>query len=91
MSVYVDQAENPYGRMLMCHMIADSTDELVAMAKTVGVHPRWIQKKGTAQEHFDICKSKRALALKAGAIDIDRTRFVEIIRAKREVLDAART
>lgn len=83
MGVYVDAAENPYGRMLMCHMVADSTAELVAMAKLIGVHPRWIQKPGDPAEHFDICKSKRAAAIKAGAVPIDRIAFVNLIRRKR--------
>lgn len=67
MSVYVDDMKMPFGRMLMCHMIADSTEELLAMADKIGVARKWIQKPGTNQEHFDICLSKRQLAIDAGA------------------------
>ncbi|MBU9200147.1 DUF4031 domain-containing protein [Burkholderia multivorans] len=70
MSVYVDDMEAPYGRMKMCHLIADSDQELFAMADRIGVARKWHQKPGTAQSHFDIALSKKALALAAGAIPI---------------------
>ena len=70
MAVYVDNFEIPYRRMLMSHMIADSTSELLAMAKTIGVNTKWLQDAGTAREHLEICKSKKRLAVKAGAIEI---------------------
>lgn len=70
MTVYVDNMRHPYGRMIMCHMIADTTDELLAMADTIGVARKWLQHGGTYREHFDICKSKRTLAVKAGAVEI---------------------
>lgn len=71
MSVYVDNAQIPYGRMRMSHMIADSTSELVEMACRIGVDPKWIQKADTSHEHFDIAKFKRELAIANGAIPID--------------------
>lgn len=69
MSVYVDDMRAPYGRMVMCHMTADTTEELIAMADRVGVARKWIQRDGTPYEHFDICMAKRALAVRAGAIE----------------------
>lgn len=68
--VYVDDMKAGFGRMLMCHMIADSTEELLAMADKIGVDRKWIQKAGTYQEHFDICKAKRAIAVALGAKEI---------------------
>lgn len=70
MSVYVDNMRADFGRMKMCHMIADSTDELLAMADLIGVARRWIQDAGTHREHFDIALLKRALAVAAGAHEI---------------------
>lgn len=70
MAVYVDDPIWPFGRMMMCHMVADSTEELLAMADRIGVARKWIQYPGTPKEHFDICRSKRALAIKAGAIEV---------------------
>jgi len=62
--------EAPYGRMKMCHMVADSDEELHAMAKHIGVSRKWHQKPGTPRSHYDICLSKKALALAAGAVAI---------------------
>lgn len=70
MAVYVDHAKIPYGRMLMNHMIADTTEELLAMVDTIKVPRKWIQYPGTHKEHFDICASKRLAAIKAGATEI---------------------
>ena len=70
MSVYVDEPIWPFGRMMMCHMAADSTEELLAMADRIGVARKWIQYPGTKKEHFDLCKSKRALAITHGAVEI---------------------
>jgi len=70
MSVYVDDMEAPYRGMKMCHMIADSTEELLAMVDRIGVKRKWIQQPGGPREHFDICLAKKKLALEAGAIAI---------------------
>lgn len=70
MTVYVDDMYAPFGRMKMCHMIADSHEELVSMAVRIGVQPKWIQQEGTPEEHFDVSKAKRALAVTAGAVEI---------------------
>jgi len=56
--------------MVMCHMIADTTEELLAMADRIGVQRRWLQYPGTDREHFDISLSKKELAIKFGAIPI---------------------
>lgn len=84
MAVYVDSANLPYGRMSMCHMIADSHEELMCMADSIGVNRRWIQGKGTYREHFDICKSKRVLAVKAGAVEITQLELGRKLIARRD-------
>ena len=70
MAVYVDNYFGSFGRMRMCHMMADSTPELLEMVDTIGVNRKWIQYPGTGREHFDICTSKRALAVNNGAIEL---------------------
>lgn len=49
---------------------------LPAMVDRIGVSRRWIQKQGTVHEHFDICVSKRKLAVPAGAIEITQRGLV---------------
>jgi hypothetical protein len=88
---YVDDMRAPFGRMLMCHMVADTDDELHAMADRIGVARRWHQKAGTYQSHYDIALSKRALAVKAGAVEIDRAQLAAILRRKRESSESAPT
>lgn len=73
----------PYGRMIMCHLLADTDDELHAMAAKIGVARRWHQKAGTPHSHYDICLSKRAKAVKLGAVEIDRAGVANIIKTKR--------
>lgn len=85
MSVYVDRVRLGYGRMVMCHMIADTPDELHAMADLIGVARHWFQKPPKASFwHYDIAQSKRTLAVGAGAIDSDRNTFVTALRRIRE-------
>lgn len=84
MSVYVDEMQAKFGRMVMCHMLADTTEELLAMADTIGVDRKWIQDSGTYREHFDICLSKRAIALRNGAIVIGPKKLFQILRSRRE-------
>ena len=70
MTVYVDDMEADFGRMVMCHMLADTDEELLAMADRIGVARKWHQYPGTPRSHFDIAKTKRAAALAAGAMPI---------------------
>lgn len=71
MTTYVDNIRAPYGRLVMCHILADSDEELHAMAARIGVARRWWQSpERTSGSHYDICLSKRALAVAAGAVEI---------------------
>ena len=70
MAVYVDDMFAPYGRMKMCHMLADSDEELHAMAAQIGVARRWHQAPPRHDSHYDIAMSKREEALRLGAVSI---------------------
>lgn len=82
MTVYVDKAKHPYGRMVMCHMMADTTGELMAMADKIGVARKWVQKPGTAYEHFDVCKAAREKAVEYGAQEVTSRDLARLIRAR---------
>lgn len=83
MTVYVDNARAAFGRMKMCHMLADTTAELMAMADKIGVQRKWLQKAGTVYEHFDIALSKRATAIALGAKEVSSRDLGMIIRQRK--------
>lgn len=83
MSVYVDDAREEFGRMVMCHMIADSSKELLRMAKKIALPEKWIQYPGTYKEHFDVCKAKRDAAIFHGAIPITRRELAVKLAARK--------
>jgi hypothetical protein len=73
MTVYVDDVRHSFGRMVMCHMWADSLDELYAMADRIGVQRKWLQQPPKASwVHFDIALSKKAQAIELGAVLTDK-------------------
>lgn len=73
MSVYVDDVRWPFGRMIMCHMWADSVDELLNMADKIELPHKWIQKPPKARWiHFDISLSLKKKAIVFGAILTDK-------------------
>ena len=71
MAVYIDNFQAAYRNMIMCHMIADTLNELHDMAEAIGIHRRHFQNKNRHHPHYDICRSKRELAIKLGAIELD--------------------
>lgn len=81
MPVYVDNAKNPYGRMLMCHMLADTIGELLEMADKIGIARRHFQP--WSHPHFDLSQSFRARAIAAGALAVDRRGLVMAKRAQK--------
>lgn len=84
MSVYVDDVRFQLGRMVMCHMWADSLDELLAMADRIGLRRSWLQQPPAAKwTHFDVSLGKKAEAIRLGAIATDRYGAVEFIARQR--------
>lgn len=74
MAVYVDDMAAPHrpkhapGRKyVLCHLIADTEEELHQMANLIGVARQWFQ-----GDHYDIALTKKKLAIKNGAREITR-------------------
>lgn len=73
MAVYVDDVRHRYGRMIMCHMWADTHEELLSMADRIGVQRKWLQQPPKASwVHFDVSLGAKEKALANGAILTDK-------------------
>ena len=84
MTIFVDDVRHPFGRMVMCHMWADTLDELLVMADRIGVQRKWLQQPPKASWiHFDISLGKKAQAITAGAVLTDRFGPVEHVARQR--------
>lgn len=79
MAVYVDGEFNHFGRMRMCHLVADTEAELHAMAGKLGLKRRWYQGNASTP-HYDVAKGKRVLAVSLGVIEITRQQMYKIIK-----------
>lgn len=86
MSVYVDGCAIAFRRMKTSHMIADSLEELHAMAAAIGMKREWFQVAPPASfPHYDVSQTKRGMAIVRGAIPCDRNTFVAHVRRLRPV------
>lgn len=83
MTVYVDDMRAPLGRMILCHMLADTPEELHEMAMSIGIERRWCQFEDTDREHYDVSLGKRAMAVHAGAVEITMRQAVKIVRNRK--------
>ena len=68
--IYIGKNEYRYKSMLMSHMTADTLLELHTMAKNIGINKRYFQNKN-GQPLYGICKSRKNIALKLGAIEVN--------------------
>ena len=59
-----------------CHLIADDIDELHGFAKRIGMRYLWFQ-NDSRLPHYDLNESRRRVAVKQGAVELDRRGFVE--------------
>ncbi|MEO0680444.1 MAG: DUF4031 domain-containing protein [Pseudomonadota bacterium] len=86
MPVYVDHMRAPFRGRIMCHMVADRLDELMAMADRIGMQRRWFQP--LSHPHFDIDEPRRALAVHLGAVEVGRRDLVAALRRHRALWQA---
>ena len=87
MTVYVDGERNRFGRMVMCHMWADTFAELHKMARAIGMDRAWFQP--LSFPHYDVSLSRRARAVELGAVEVGRHEGVAIRKRLREAFTEA--
>lgn len=84
---YVDAAINPWKGTLWCHLTADSLAELHEFAGRLDLKREWFQNHKLIP-HYDLIKSKRAIAIELGAIAITTeeriAKVLQVLRDKRE-------
>lgn len=76
-NVYVGTMEFHFCRMIMFHMSSPDIESLHIMANKIGIQRKWFQNKD-GMPHYDICKSKKELAIKNGAIEINDRELIKI-------------
>lgn len=83
MAVYVDKLVD-YGwrHGPSCHLIADSVEELIRFAVSIGLRPEWYQPKSSP--HFDLTAEGRAAAIANGAIELNNRELVAKLRELRQ-------
>lgn len=88
MAVYVDDMfKYPLGQfrgMKMSHMMADTDEELHAMADVIGLQRKWFQ-----GDHYDVSMTLRARAIKHGAKEVTLREMSQYAMFKRQGLTLA--
>lgn len=84
MTVYVDNYPGKFKGRIWNHLVADTTEELISFAVSIGLKSEWLQNAGKYHEHFDVFPNMRVKALAAGAVPIDFKKVGEIVWAKRK-------
>ena len=97
MTIYVDPLQHN-GWILRghaianCHLFTDDLDlaSLHSFAMSLGLKRDWFQwKDAFSLPHYDLTPRRRAAAVLAGAIEVDRREAVRLWRARREAIAAA--
>lgn len=90
MSVYVDEliiytvsdkVPRCFRGKASCHMYADTIEELHQMALKIGMKLEWFQ-ADRRLPHYDLVASRRARAVKMGAIEHTRNQMVCFMRGE---------
>ena len=76
-----------YGRSVeSCHMFSDkSKDELNEFALKIGLKKRYLQKSSSGVLHYDLVSSVRIKAIKMGALEIQREKYIKTMKKIKEV------
>jgi hypothetical protein len=87
MNVYVDDAVTLWRGRRWAHLMADTLEELHAMAARLGIPPRAFQDRRSGA-HYDVDAALRERALALGVVPVSRHADRERLRA---VIRTART
>lgn len=89
MGVYVDlvrsypeKAELGWRYTEFCHLLADTHDELHAMAEAIGI-PRRIFQDHPYRWHYDLPAPLRPTAIELGAVEVTLREVAELLRTRR--------
>lgn len=89
MACYVDSVRAYPGAGLryheFCHLLADSRDELHAMAEVIGMPRRFFQDHPW-RWHYDLPRHLRELAVRNGAIEVTLPDVGALLRERRHAL-----
>ena len=73
-----------YGKA--CHLMIDAMtpiDILHEFASRIGMKRSWFQVSASGVPHYDLTARRRAMAVRLGAVEVDRIKTVEIMRGWR--------
>ncbi|MDD4888302.1 MAG: DUF4031 domain-containing protein [Phycisphaerae bacterium] len=73
---------------LWCHLVADSIEELHAMADKLVVRRTWFQDRSL--RHYDLTAGKRREAIRRGAVELDEEAACETFKRLRKAAAARR-
>ncbi|MBB6365261.1 DUF4031 domain-containing protein [Xanthomonas sp. PPL568] len=80
MAVYIDDAVHPWRGQRWGHLLADTLDELHAMAARLGIPRRAFQNK-LSGAHYDVPAALREEAIRLGAVPVSRHSDRELLKA----------
>lgn len=89
MALYVDSARNRFGRMVMSHLFADTSEELAEAERALGIPRGSIHHPGQAKEHLDVSQAKRRDAIAMGAKEISTRQVARLIAGRRQQMTRA--
>ena len=84
MAVYVDQLVDwGWRHGASCHLIGDTISELKLFAVSIGMRVDWFQPRSSP--HFDLTAGVRLIAIRSGAVELDRRAFVAKLQELRAI------
>lgn len=88
MPVYVGNLEWPFRNTVLFHMVADTNEELHSMADKIGINRKWFQTGAShGINHYDICKSKKVLALQNGAVEMSDREIIKRFHVREKLFN----